>query len=65
MSKGSEHAARAVTWGEAMRLTAGDQQLASALARTAELSVLRRLVAAQLPGGEVEYWKLVAEELKR
>lgn len=42
-----------------------DRMVASALIMAAERDVLRRLLCAQLPGGESQYWALVEQELKR
>lgn len=42
-----------------------DRMVASAIIMAAERDVLRRLLCAQLPGGEAEYWALVEQELKR
>lgn len=42
-----------------------DRLVASAIIMAAERDVIRRLLCAQLPGGEAEYWALVEQELKR
>lgn len=52
-------------WAEAMRRGVQVPAYASAILDTAERDILRRLVASRLPGGEVEYWGLVEQELKR
>jgi hypothetical protein len=58
-------AARDATWKMAMQRGLQREEIASPIVLNAELEVLRRLISGQLPGGEVEYWALVGEELKR
>lgn len=49
----------------AFTLARRDPNLAGIVHDRCELAVLRRLVSKQLPGGEVEYWRLVEEEIRR
>lgn len=55
--------AEAKAWRAARSLAGHDGEAATAITRRAELAVLRRLLAQQLPGGEAEYWGLVEREL--
>lgn len=46
-------------------VSAGNADLAASVLLGAELSIIRRLVAASLPTGEVGYWQIVEKELAR
>lgn len=63
MSERSERAKQAA-WRAAHDL-AGDSVLTARLIRSSELAVIRRLLAAQLPGGEARFWELVKQEIER
>lgn len=66
MSGDNAEAAADRAWRTARTLAPDEDRLvASAILMAAERDVLRRLVCAQLPGGEVEYWALVEQEVKR
>ncbi len=60
----ADETAAAAAWQTALNLSGHDRQVAAALARNAELAVIRRLLAATLPGGLAEYWQLVDQELR-
>ncbi len=60
----SDDTAAETAWRTALNLAGHDRQTAAALARNAELAVIRRLIAATLPGGLAEYWQLVDQELR-
>lgn len=47
------------------RQVAGTRQVSSELETRAQLTVVRRLLGAMLPGGESEFWQLVEKELRR
>lgn len=64
MSRDRAEEAADAAWQTALNLSGHDRQVAAALARTAELAVIRRLLAATLPGGLAEYWHLVDQELR-
>jgi hypothetical protein len=66
MSEITAEYAKKRAWGTARSLAPDeDRMVAAALLMAAERDVLRRLLCAQLPGGEAEYWALVEQELKR
>lgn len=56
--------AKSNAWFAARSVSCDNREAASVVMRTAELTVLRRLVAAQLAGGEAEYWKLVEQGIE-
>jgi hypothetical protein len=61
----SEEEARQAAWRAALAMSQNDRHIAAVLVRNTEFDVLRRLVSAQLPGGEMEYWELVEKELRK
>lgn len=70
-TRDATESAKSRAWRTARTLVPEEDRLVaisvalSAIMTAAERDVLRRLVCAQLPGGEVEYWGLVEQELKR
>lgn len=57
--------ARSAALRAAVTASANDPQLANSVLLGAELAVIRRLVAATLPTGEIGYWQIVEQELRR
>lgn len=59
-------AARDSVFRAAMAVSQNNRGLASRVAEGAEMAVLRRIIVdSLLPGGELEYWAKVEEELRR
>lgn len=56
--------AKTAAYRAARDLTHSDPALTHNLVRSVELTILRRLVSKQLPGGEAEFWRLVEEEIE-
>lgn len=59
------YSARDAAFQTALRVAGGSRDLAVGIRDGAELTVIRRLCCARLPGGEAEFWRLVEQELKR
>lgn len=57
--------ARQAAWRGAMAVSQNRRNLAASMTITAELSVMRGLLARGLPGGEAEYWTMVETELRK
>lgn len=49
----------------ALALSKNQRHLAEQVETAAQLTVIRRLLSAQLPGGEAEFWQLVEVELRK
>lgn len=56
--------AKSNAWFAARSVAGGDREAASVVMRTAELTVIRRLLSAHLVGGEAKFWALVETELE-
>jgi hypothetical protein len=58
--------ARDAVFRAAIAVSANNRGLAQRVTEGAEMSVMRKILCdALLPGGEIEYWKRVEEELRR
>ena len=57
--------ARQAVWRAAMSVSLNRRDLAQRVQEGAEMHVIRKLLAAMIPGGEVGYWQLVEAELRR
>lgn len=51
-------------YSAAFEVAQGDRLVATVVMHEAERDVVRKLIAASLPGGLAEYWRLVCEEIK-
>ncbi len=59
-------AARDAVFRAAIAVSVNNRGLAQRVTEGAEMAVLRKIVCdALLPGGEVEYWERVEQELRR
>lgn len=64
MSQGEIDKAYAEARAVANKISGHARTATTVLVRGAELNVIRRLLSASLPGGEVDYWRLVKEDLE-